>query len=190
MNPESDNELRRTNGAKNALDEFGKPYPAPVRQIDGKAWHPNENQVNALNYVLSKDCDFKIGAMAKAIGMSPQNWPAWRNSPAFVAWWRQKLEQYIHDELPAIMACLLKTAKGKKSATRMQVAAIKLLMERYDKAYIPRSHMDVKHSGEVKLGIGNAKLEAIFDEVASRFPKQRALAQDPTREHAGEENPA
>lgn len=168
-----------------ARDELGRPLPG-ASTLSGE-WHPTEYQVKALEYVLLKECHFTIKAMAKAIGMEPNNWTYWRKIPGFVAWWRQNLDEYMHDQLPVIMATLLKIAKGGKVATRMQVAAAKLIMERYDRAYIPRSRADVNVKGELKLGVGNSKLEAIFDQIASRFPKQRALAQDPAAEHAGEE---
>ncbi len=174
-----------------ALDEDGKPLPGgPVRQRDGKRWHPTENQVAALEYVLERDCKFKIAEMAKAIGMSRRNWCDWRHTPAFVAWWKEKLDEWVVDELPAIYAALVRAAKGQKSASRMQVAAAKVLIERFDRAYAPWARRDVNLKGGASVGVGNAKLEAILDEVIARFPKQPTLAQDTAGEHAGEENPA
>lgn len=154
-------------------------------------WEPSEHQLSALEYVLERNCKFKIGAMTKEVGMGKNNWANWQKNENFITWWHKQLELHAHDRLLTVMAGLFEIAEGKKSGTRMQVSAAKLLMERYDKKYTQRSEVNVK--GELKLGVGNAKLDLILDEVIARCAAisggQRAIEEKPDQGDSARTSP-
>ncbi len=79
----------------------------------------------------------------------------WFRDPGFRAWWIEEIERYFAARLPEIYADLFDAALSKDDRPRA-VAAHKLVLERFDRRFMPKSKQFVDVDAEATLTIEEA----------------------------------
>ena len=149
--------LRRSR--KKAVDGQSAPG-APV------TWGPEPEMVEALAVMQREQYRISASKLREAVGITDSTWRRWVNMPSFAAWWVKEAERWCMDQLPRVYGHLVGRATGDsdyKTGGSWQDA--KLLLERFDNAYIPRNKAIIA----AKMALGTARpadLELI-DELLS-----------------------
>ena len=135
-------------------------------------WQPCENQIAALKLVQESDYELSVTALCKAVGIARMTWYDYWETAAFVEWWTHAFEKHFAGRLPQVYAALHQSAKGARPAVNTQAA--KLLMERFDKGYAPRTRSDVQVDGNLKtyvnVDVKRVTGETILPEAGSDPP--------------------
>ena len=107
----------------------------------------------ALTAAQDSDYEISVTAMCQAAGISRQAWYHYFDTPAFVRWWTEQFERYFAAQMPRVSAASLGRALGSREKGSHQDA--KLLFERFDRGYAPRSRQEVSGAdgGPVKTYI-------------------------------------
>ena len=110
-------------------------------------WQPNEHQQHALS--LSQDADYALSVtdLCKEVGVSRQAYSLWFNTPGFVKWWGEAFERHMMLALPRMYGAVMERASGLVAPKSGSPQDAKLLMERFDKGYAPRSRQEVTGEG-------------------------------------------
>ena len=118
---------------------------------------PTPNMRLAVRYLKGCDYDSKVSVMCESIGIARRSYYDWWEKPGFGEWWDAQSVAHFTRRLPAVRAAALAaalevTGRGDK---KHDVAAIKLVMERFDEGYAPRSRQDqttrTEHGADVNL---------------------------------------
>ena len=105
-------------------------------------WQPCQNQLGILKLAQEGDYELSVTALCKGVGIARQTWYEYWETPAFVKWWTHAFEKHFAGRLPHVYAALDQAARGNRPA--VSTSAAKLLMERFDEGYAPKTRADVK----------------------------------------------
>ena len=109
-------------------------------------FRPSEKQLALLTAYQAADYTIHATDACTAAGVGRQTYYDWRKDAAFNRWWIQGIEQHFIGSLSSVYAKLVAIVKdGVKVSSAGQVAAAKLLLERFDKLYRPKAV--VEHQG-------------------------------------------
>lgn len=164
--------VKDSDKGKRVKGEEGERYLGSAR--DGREWRPTVAQMAALEFCQDRDYGSNIRALAKAIGIHHASYYKWLKTPAFVEWWKERLDEHFTRQLPRVYAAMFKSATTGKDVARNAAAAQKLFLQRFDKAYAPRSRRDVSLKGQMDVGLSDEKANRICDEVIARFAANAA----------------
>ena len=111
----------------------------------------SEKQLAYLTACQDVDYAISVTDACAAAGVGRRSYYDWLDNSDFNRWWLLRLERHFMDRLPAIYSTLFEIAqKGVRVGTSAgQVAAAKLLLERFDKLYRPK----VAHDPSAPEGI-------------------------------------
>jgi len=102
---------------------------------------PNQNQKAALDHAWSVDYIYTVTSLCKAVGVSRAAYYEWFHNVQFAHWWMENWTVHFALNLPRVYAIMMLKASGDSVAG--DVAAAKLIAERFDKGYIPHSRQDI-----------------------------------------------
>jgi len=126
-------------------------------------WAPCENQLAALKLAQESDYELSVTALCQGVGIARTTWYEYWDTAQFVAWWTQSFEKYFSGRLPQVYAALVQSALGNRTA--VNTSAAKLLMERHDKGYAPKTRADVQVDGNLKTYV-NVDVKRVIGEEA------------------------
>ena len=100
-------------------------------------------------------CNYEISVcdLCTQAEIPRQTWYDQFGNPTFVAWWTEQYERWFALQLPRVGASMFAMATGKRDKGNTQAA--KLLYERFDRGYAPRSRQELSGNdgGPVKTYI-------------------------------------
>ena len=135
-------------------------------------WKPTENMLAVLKLAQDSDYEMSVTAICKAAGIARMSWYDYWETPTFVKWWTHAFEKHFAGRLPHVYAALDQSARGNRPAVNTQAA--KLLMERFDEGYAPKTRADVKVDGTqktyVNVDVARVTGENILPETGSDPP--------------------
>ena len=122
-------------------------------------WEPSKDQVAYLN--AQQDADYGL-SVEKAMTESGSSvtrtrWYDWSKDDQFVAWWNEELDRFFSLRRARVIHHLEQSAIGADKDAN--VLAIKTLLERYDKKYLPASKKVIDGPGDVSYEEWLEKLE-------------------------------
>jgi len=85
------------------------------------------------------------------------------NVQGFAEWWRMKAELHFTRLLPDIYAALRKSASGLDKKRTINHAAAKILLDRFDKGFLPATKTE--HAGSVEVDLADMTPEQLSAEV-------------------------
>ena len=135
---------------------------------DPTKWTPTENQEAALKRAEACEWKFKIVNLCADIGVDRSSYYQWFKTPGFVAWWNEAVERWFALRMPAMYGDILESVRMESS--RRNMSAAKLLMERFDKGYAPRSRQDVKADVAVRKAYVNLDIPAVIGAGTTTVP--------------------
>ena len=137
-------------------------------------WEPTENQTAALQYAQDHDYKYSNVNLCKEVGISKQAYYQWFNTPAFSSWWLDNWTQHFATHLPDVYATILDKARGESD--RGDVSAAKLIVERFDKGYVPQSQkiLTGAEGGPMKTYVFNCELGEVTGDIDTREPRAEA----------------
>ena len=106
-------------------------------------WQATDNMKLVLKHMQDNGYDSSIVDACGVCKINRKSYYDWFDNPNFVKWWQEQADRHFELQLPAIQAALARQAKDPKKA-RVDTTAAKLLLERFDKGYAPRSRQDTK----------------------------------------------
>ena len=104
-------------------------------------WTPSENMENALKMATEWKWSFTVTGLCKEIGISRETYYGWFENPMFAKWWEAAWERWFSLRLP--QAWVKVNAAVGRPSSETNMAAAKLLAERFDKGFAPRSRQDI-----------------------------------------------
>ena len=108
---------------------------------DATQWEPTENQKAALAYAQDHDYMFSVSTLCQEIGIARPSYYDWFQHVPFADWWLGNWSKHFALHLPTIYATMMNKASG--ATQKGDVAAAKLMAERFDKGYVPHTRQDV-----------------------------------------------
>ena len=142
-------------------------------------WTPTENQLKALKHAQEQRYDYSVTALCQAIGIARQSYYGWFETPEFSEWWINALERHFGQRLGKWYQGLEQIGTG---ASDGKASAYKILLERFDKAYLPKTKQQVQHSGGVGVEVD---LEHKTKEELERFAHATELDVDKRHRERG-----
>ena len=105
---------------------------------------PSEKQRSLLMAAQDASYGGCVRAWCRAAEIHHGSYYRWIEDPNFCKWWRAEAEKFFCLRLPRIHAALFDAATRPRTRKEAQidVAAAKLVLERYDKGFVPRSRQD------------------------------------------------
>lgn len=94
-------------------------------------------------YMRENGYDASITEACEACKIARRSYYDWFENPKFSKWWLEQANKHFELRLPKVQDALLRQA-GDPKAPKVDTAAAKLVLERFDKSYITRSRQDVK----------------------------------------------
>ena len=122
-------------------------------------WTPSENMKAALEWATDKEWFFEVTTLCEAIGISREAYYDWFRNARFVAWWGSEWERYFALRMPKVWRKVDAALGRPGSETNM--AAAKLLAERFDKGFAPRSRQDIAADVAVRKTYVNVDTERV-----------------------------
>ncbi len=114
----------------------------PMTDTNATEFQPSESQLEVLKAFQAKGYDCSVEDGCSNTSTHRVTWYKWHDDcPGFSDWWAAKAITYFARKLPAIYAALTKGAKVR--LTGGDPTAAKLLLERFDKGFVPRSAKDI-----------------------------------------------
>ncbi len=158
-----------------ARDGNGELLPAgETARRDGGRWHPTDKQMAALEYCQERNYGHSVTDLAKNIDIHRGSYYEWFKNPAFAGWWTDQMEMHFALRLPKVYAALFESAEGGKDAPRSVTAACKIVLDRFDKKFMPQARHDVSITGELKLDLSEQKIRNICQQVIDRIAADSA----------------
>ena len=111
-------------------------------------WRPTKNMKAALTYAIAHDWTFFVSHLCAELGFDRSAYYQWFHNEHFRAWWKDRWERYFEVRMNAVWAASAARAEGRKGAEGSTQDA-KLLAERFDKGYQPKTRQEL--SGETTL---------------------------------------
>ena len=110
-------------------------------QKDSTDFTPSATQKALLS--VMQECDYgrSITEACAEAKVGRRTFYGWTDNPQFCRWWVEQAERHFSRELPRIYAALVRSATEKDAPGN--VAASRLLLERFDKSFVPRSRKDL-----------------------------------------------
>ena len=112
-------------------------------------WSPSEKMQAALKYAQSVGYEYTVTMLCREADVHPTTWYEYYDNPRFVQWWGDAFERYFAMQVPRLNAAAVGMAMGTK--TTGNVTALKLMIERHDKGYMPRSKQEITGAGGAPL---------------------------------------
>ena len=104
----------------------------------------------ALEVAQASDYEISIVDLCGEIDLNRRTWYEYFDNPTFVKWWNEQVERHFGLKLPGVYRALQRAAEGEDGiCNRVRSSAAKLLLERFDRGYAPKTRQE--HSGEVPL---------------------------------------
>ena len=102
---------------------------------------PSEKQLSLLMATQKASYGGGVRAWCRAVGIHHGSYYRWLNDPNFRRWWMDEAEKYFALQLPRVQGALVvaATTARRSSDAKMDTAAIKLFLERFDKDFIPKT---------------------------------------------------
>ena len=122
-------------------------------------WAPTPTQRRVLECAQAADYEESVVNLCKSAGIARQTWYDYHDNPRFVEWWRVQFERHFGMQMPRVSAALLGRALGQREKGSDQAA--KLLYERFDKGYAPRSRQDIAADVAVRKTYINVDTEKV-----------------------------
>jgi hypothetical protein len=109
------------------------------------AWSPTEKQRAALAYAQEHGYDHTVSALCQAIDVARQTYYGWWDTAEFAEWWLEQAERWFKLRLPAVYEAMHRRAAGgwDGKGKPPNMAAARLLLERFDKGFAPRSRQEL-----------------------------------------------
>ena len=128
--------------------------------IKATGFEPSENQRRLLSVVQDGGYSIPVAdACRKAELNRTGTYYRWMEDEAFAAWWIAKATQYFARQLPRVYAALMAAATGKDQHRRVNQAAAKILLDRFDSGFLPATRTE--HSGDVDVDVRNMTPEQL-----------------------------
>ena len=114
---------------------------------------PSEKQLSLLMAVHLAGYGGSIRTWCRAAGIHHGSYYRWVKSRDFRRWWIDQQEMFFVTALPQVCGALLHAATEMRAPgePKVNIAAIKLFFERFDKDFIPHSQRDTRLAGRVSL---------------------------------------
>ena len=112
-------------------------------------FNPTENQERVINAYEASDCMCNVSELCKAGGISRPTFYAWLDDPDFRAYWEDRREKRAVLAVGVADRGMRASAAGKNKD--VNVAACKLILERFDKNYAPRAKQEIELTGNDAL---------------------------------------
>ena len=116
------------------------------KQTDFK---PSANQLKMLAVVQAADYGISVVAACTAAGIGRQTYYDWFDDSEFVTWWMAQQERHFALSLAQVYGAMRQSALGLNKDANPQT--IKLMLERFDKAYVPRSKQEVQGTVDISF---------------------------------------
>lgn len=121
-----------------------------------KTWRPTAKMVALRDAARDAEYGGTIRSWCEAAGVVRERYYEYFDSPNFVEWWQHHVDAYFTQQMANLV--------GRMLTGEITPQAVKLVMERYDRAYCPRTRTDLEVSPiEVAL-----KADETFDDNAQR----------------------
>jgi len=111
-------------------------------------WKPTKNMRAALTYAQEHGYAYCKIKLCAEIGIDRSTYYGWFHNADFDRWWRNKWVGYFELRLSAIYGTALARAEG-ISGAKGSTRDAKLLIERFDKGYAPKTRQE--RTGETTL---------------------------------------
>ena len=121
-------------------------------------WTPTDNQLEALRLAEKAEWKYTVGNLCQDVGISRAAYYQWFDTPGFVEWWGTAVDRWFTMRMPGMYGDVLEAVRMEGS--KRNISAAKLLAERFDKRYVPRSRQDVSADVAVKTYI-NVDVDAV-----------------------------
>ena len=114
------------------------------------AFTPSENQLKLLKVFQDADYDIKVTEACRAAKLDrASTYYQWMKNEAFATWWKDKAVEFFGRLLPGVYGALNTAATGGDPRRCVNHAAAKILLDRFDKGFLPASK--IEHSGSVDM---------------------------------------
>jgi len=141
------------------------------------AFTPSEQQRSLLK--VFQDAGYRItiaeacDGVAGLEGDHRRQYYRWMDKPEFAAWWQAEAERFFTLKLPSVHANLHRMATTPVEKGRLGDAkAAELLLQRFDKGFVPRSQKDINAVHDVSISPHS------IDEALERWADKAAGASD------------
>ena len=140
-------------------------------------WEPTKKQTAALEYAQAHDYKYRVDNLSTNLDIGRSTYYGWFSTPAFSAWWLDNWTQHFATHLPDVYATILDKARGESD--RGDVSAAKLIVERFDKGYVPQSQkiLTGAEGGPMKTYVFNCELGEVTGDIDTREPRAEALTE-------------
>jgi hypothetical protein len=130
-----------------------------LRAITG--WTPTEFQLALLKVMQDNGYDMTITAACEQAGICRETYYQYLRTSYFREWWQASADEYFARELPKVYSTMLARATGKSDAGSSQDA--KLILERFDERYQPKSRADIdqRSTGELRIVVEHVDMPAL-----------------------------
>jgi len=136
-------------------------------------WQPCANQLAALKLIQESDYELSVTALCQGVGIARATWYEYWDTVPFVKWWNAACEKHFAGRMPQVYAAVTQSALGNRPGVNTRAA--KLLAERFDEGYAPKTRADVKVDSTQKtyVNVDVARVmgeDAILPEAGSDPP--------------------
>ncbi len=127
----------------------------------------SEKQLAYLTACQDVDYAISVTDACTVAGVGRQTYYDWLEHPGFNRWWLLRLERHFMDRLPAIYSTLFEIVqKGAGVGCGPgKVAAAKLLLERFDKLYRPKTIQEHTGSESIEEYLNRAARKQLEEEA-------------------------
>jgi len=140
-------------------------------------WEPDGQQRAALSVAQRAEYRLSYKEIAEKSGLGLSTLMGWFKVRAFAKWWQAQADGFFARKMPEIYAATFDraTGKGKKKGDHRDA---KLMLERFDKSYVPRSAQAMVS----KIGPADAdtlaQLDRFLDEIGPVAVDDESPGQD------------
>jgi hypothetical protein len=112
-------------------------------------WEPSENQKRVLAAAQDDGYEQTIEKMCDVAGINRRTYYRWFDDQGFLDWWQYEADKYFIRQLPRVQRAAVKASLEKGAPG--SVADRKLVLERFDKGFAPRTRQEQHHTGNVTI---------------------------------------
>ncbi len=114
-----------------------------------KNWQPTQKQRRALRYAREHAWDYQVTEMATEIGIARRTYYKWFETAGFRDWWQREWERFFAIRMGRLWGRVFAAACGEERKPFQAYA--KLLIERFDRGWEPRSSREQPDAPEERL---------------------------------------
>jgi len=118
-------------------------------------FEPTEKMRDLLNAWREEDYACSISEACRRADVHRSMWYEWIHRPGFVGWWLAEAQAHFGGRIPEVYSVLFAAASGDR---RGDTSAAKLILERFDDMYAPRSRQEQK----IEADVGESTLDRIM----------------------------